>query len=118
MAIAGSVDRLQHLGREPRGFLQDTFDVIDREVRINAVVDSALEFADVAHHEQHLVDGRAIGHGVTSTSPSALASTAPGRGVARGVHSLEIISCVMSSALETNKLNFAKLLSEHVKCAR
>src|SRR5262249_2871954 len=82
MAIAGSVDRLQHLGREPRGFLQDTFDVIDREVRINAVVDSALEFADVAHHEQHLVDGRAIGHGVTSTSPSALASTAPGRGVA------------------------------------
>ena len=67
MAIAGPVDWRQHLSGEARGLLQNILDHVDREVRIDAVVDRAIELADVAHHEQHFVDGRAIGHCESST---------------------------------------------------
>jgi len=67
VAVAGPVDRVEHLAGEARCFLQDIFDIIGREIRIDAVLDCALELAHVAHHEQHLIDGCAIGHGVTSS---------------------------------------------------
>ena len=74
MAIAGAVDRRQHLAREARRFLQNILDHVEREVGIDAVADRAVELADVAHHEQHVVDGRAIGHCESSTW-SPIAST-------------------------------------------
>src|SRR5262249_21644993 len=68
VAIAGPVDRHQHVCGETRRLFQNVFDQADREVRINALVDGTVELADVAHHEQHLVDGSAISHGESSTS--------------------------------------------------
>jgi hypothetical protein len=39
----------------------------------------------VAHHEQHFIDGRAIGHGVTSAFAVRSRVGRSGRAVARGV---------------------------------
>src|SRR5262249_8531968 len=68
MAIAVPVDRRQHLPGETRRLLQNVVRHVEREVGIDAIVDRALELADVTHHEQHFVDGGAIGHGQSSTS--------------------------------------------------
>ena len=79
MAVAGAVDRRQHFCGEARRLLQNILDHVEREVRIGAVVDCVLELADVAHHEQHLGDGSAIGHGQSSTSEALASARAPAR---------------------------------------
>ena len=68
MAIARAVDRRQHLTREAPRFPQDVLDYIERQVRIAPVAERAIEPAHVAHHEQHVVDGCAVGHGRKSSA--------------------------------------------------
>src|SRR5262249_37117856 len=70
MAITEPVDRRQYFTGEARRLLQNVFHHVERKVRIGAVLDRPFEPADVAHHEQHLVDGGAIGHGKSSASQS------------------------------------------------
>src|SRR5262249_15503789 len=98
-----------------RRLFQNVFDQVDREVRINALVDGTVELADVAHHEQHLVDGSAISHGGSSTSKPIASARVSARATrtffffplrppslrwaTRLCGSLEPISCAMSSAL-------------------
>ena len=97
VAVAAAVDRRDHLAGEAPGFLQDVLHQVERQIAVDAVADRAVEPADVSHQEQHLIDGRTVGHG--AAPPVALWRSERPACMAAGRASLKTISGAKSSAL-------------------
>jgi hypothetical protein len=95
MAIAGPVDRRQHFSGEARGLLQNIFDHVEREIRIDALVDCAIEFADMAHHEQRFVDGSAVGHCPILDGLDRFGARRPAARVPLKYHFLRNVKCAL-----------------------
>ena len=64
--VADPVERRQHVGRELAGFLQHGGGDVGVEIAVMAGFDGGLQAGAMVERKQHVVDRRAVGHGVIS----------------------------------------------------
>ena len=62
MPVADPVQRRDHLARKGAGLLEHGLGQVEGQVAVKPLRKGAVEPADMAHGEDHLGHGRAIGH--------------------------------------------------------
>jgi len=67
MLVADAVERRQYVGGEPAGFFQHGRGDVTVEIAVVAGLHGGLKPSTVVEGEQHVVDRRAVGHGIKTS---------------------------------------------------